>query len=139
MNVVSSRSHAVFTIALQQVINTTAAPVGGCESEEDGEGQVVVSKLTFVDLAGSERLKRTGAEGERRREGIQINVGLLALGSVINALADEERLSKGKRVHVPYRQSKLTRLLQDALGGNSQTLFLGACVWGVGDDMTGCE
>lgn len=55
----------------------------------------------------------------------QINVGLLALGSVINALADEERLSKGRRVHVPYRQSKLTRLLQDALGGNSQTLFLG--------------
>ena len=91
-----------------------------------GEGQVVVSRLTFVDLAGSERLKRTGAEGERRREGIQINVGLLALGSVINALADEERLAKGKRVHVPYRQSKLTRLLQDALGGNSQTLFLGA-------------
>ena len=58
----------------------------------------------------------------------QINVGLLSLGNVINALADEERLSKGKKVHVPYRQSKLTRLLQDALGGNSQTLFLGESV-----------
>ena len=139
MNVVSSRSHAVFTITLQQTLSTgsgSSSGSGGCgggrEEEEsiggEAEGQVVVSKLTFVDLAGSERLKRTGAEGERRREGIQINVGLLALGSVINALADEERLVKGKKsVHVPYRQSKLTRLLQDALGGNSQTLFL-ACV-----------
>jgi len=87
----------------------------------------IVSRLTFVDLAGSERMKKTGAEGERMKEGIRINVGLLALGNVINALADEERLSKGEKAHVPYRQSKLTRLLQDALGGNSQTLFL-ACV-----------
>jgi len=72
-------------------------------------------------------MKRTGAEGERAREGIKINEGLLALGNVINALADEERVSKGEKVYVPYRQSKLTRLLQDALGGNSQTLFM-ACV-----------
>ncbi len=138
MNVVSSRSHAVFTVTLQQVLTPEGGGAGGGKDgdragdDDDGsmagEGQVVVSKLTFVDLAGSERLKRTGAEGERRREGIQINVGLLALGSVINALADEERLIKNKKsTHVPYRQSKLTRLLQDALGGNSQTLFL-ACV-----------
>ena len=100
MNLTSSRSHAVFTVTLTR--SSTR------------------SKLTFVDLAGSERLKKTGASGERAKEGIDINKGLLALGGVINALS--ERLS-----HVPYRQSKLTRLLQEALGGNSQTLFL-ACV-----------
>mmetsp|Transcript_39711 Transcript_39711/g.58002 ORF Transcript_39711/g.58002 Transcript_39711/m.58002 type:complete len:92 (+) Transcript_39711:123-398(+) len=72
-------------------------------------------------------MKKTGAEGERAREGIKTNEGLLALGNVINALADDQRLAKNEKVHVPYRQSKLTRLLHDALGGNSQTLFL-ACV-----------
>jgi kinesin family protein 4/21/27 len=118
MNTVSSRSHAVFTITLHQTL------FGGAHGEE---GQEVVSKLSFVDLAGSERLKRTGAEGQRMKEGIQINKGLLALGNVINALADEEALKKKEKVHVGYRESKLTRLLQDALGGNSQTLFL-ACV-----------
>jgi len=115
MNLTSSRSHAVFTVTLTQV------------HRNDGVDVTSTSRFTFVDLAGSERMKKTGAEGERAREGIKINEGLLALGNVINALADEERLSNGKKVHVPYRQSKLTRLLQDALGGNSQTLFL-ACV-----------
>jgi hypothetical protein len=115
MNLTSSRSHAVFTIYLTQIIRSGGADVK------------TTSRFTFVDLAGSERMKKTGAEGERAREGIKINEGLLALGNVINALADEERLAKEKKVHVPYRQSKLTRLLQDALGGNSQTLFL-ACV-----------
>lgn len=118
MNLTSSRSHAVFTIYLTQVIRTR-----DCEEVD----VTTTSKFTFVDLAGSERMKKTGAEGERAREGIKINEGLLALGNVINALADEERLAKEKKIHVPYRQSKLTRLLQDALGGNSQTLFL-ACV-----------
>lgn len=115
MNLTSSRSHAVFTVTLTQVCNT------------DGVEVTTMSRFTFVDLAGSERMKKTGAEGERAREGIKINEGLLALGNVINALADEDRLAEGKKIHVPYRQSKLTRLLQDALGGNSQTLFL-ACV-----------
>jgi len=123
MNLTSSRSHAVFTIHLSQ---TTTNP-----SDNAGDGLsmdvTTESRFTFVDLAGSERMKKTGAEGERAREGIKINEGLLALGNVINALADEDRLAKEKKVHVPYRQSKLTRLLQDALGGNSQTLFL-ACV-----------
>jgi kinesin family protein 4/21/27 len=118
MNTVSSRSHAVFTITLHQTLFGDAHPE---------EGQEVVSKLSFVDLAGSERLKRTGAEGQRMKEGIQINKGLLALGNVINALADEEALKRKEKVHVGYRESKLTRLLQDALGGNSQTLFL-ACI-----------
>jgi len=116
MNRTSSRSHAVFIVNLQQ---TTRGSVG--------DDVTTTSRFTFVDLAGSERLKKTGAEGERAREGIKINEGLLALGNVINALADEGRLARGEKVHVPYRQSKLTRLLQDALGGNSQTLFL-ACV-----------
>ncbi|CAM9159553.1 unnamed protein product, partial [Chrysoparadoxa australica] len=90
-------------------------------------GQKTTSKLTFVDLAGSERLARTGAVGRRKQEGIQINQGLLALGNVINALADTQgksRSPKSGKQHIPYRASKLTRLLQDALGGNSQTLFL---------------
>ena len=118
MNLTSSRSHAVFTIYLSQITR----------SDSCGEVDVTTtSRFTFVDLAGSERMKKTGAEGERAREGIKINEGLLALGNVINALADDERLAKEKKVHVPYRQSKLTRLLQDALGGNSQTLFL-ACI-----------
>ncbi|ORX49840.1 hypothetical protein DM01DRAFT_1272729, partial [Hesseltinella vesiculosa] len=103
MNAVSSRSHAIFTVTLKQTTLT--------------------SKFHFVDLAGSERLKRTNAQGDRAREGIAINSGLLALGNVISALGDESR----KASHVPYRDSKLTRLLQDSLGGNSQTLMM-ACV-----------
>lgn len=124
MNHSSSRSHAVFTINLQKT------ELRGNKLGNSSNGSKPIhtkSRITFVDLAGSERMKRTGAEGERAREGIKINEGLLALGNVINALADEERLAKGEKVYVPYRQSKLTRLLQDALGGNSQTLIL-ACV-----------
>lgn len=74
-------------------------------------------------MAGSERLKRTGATGDRAKEGISINCGLLALGNVISALGDRSR----KALHVPYRDSKLTRLLQDSLGGNSRTVMI-ACV-----------
>jgi kinesin family protein 4/21/27 len=67
----------------------------------------------MVDLAGSERQKKTNAKGERLKEGININLGLLALGNVISALGEE---SKGQNIHIPYRESKLTRLLQDSLG-----------------------
>ncbi|KAJ3306149.1 Kinesin-like protein kif21b [Kappamyces sp. JEL0829] len=112
MNASSSRSHAIFTVTLRQTME------GG-----DGEKTNLISKFHFVDLAGSERLKRTNAEGDRKKEGISINQGLLALGNVISALGDEAR----KAGHVPYRDSKLTRMLQDSLGGNSQTLML-ACV-----------
>jgi hypothetical protein len=119
MNAGSSRSHAVFTITLDQRVVSA--------DDEDG-GREMSSKLTFVDLAGSERLKRTGAEGQRMKEGIQINSGLFNLGQVINGLADDQRLKKQAKVgHIPYRNSKLTHLLKDALGGNSKTLFL-ACV-----------
>ncbi|GFH45956.1 kinesin family member 4/21/27 [Chaetoceros tenuissimus] len=128
MNKKSSRSHAVFTVILKQTTREVAGTRENGDKEKENTMDVTTtSRFTFVDLAGSERMKKTGAEGERAKEGIKINQGLLALGSVINALADEERVMKGEHIHVPYRQSKLTRLLQDALGGNSQTLFL-ACV-----------
>jgi len=150
MNLTSSRSHAVFSITLTMTTatqqSTTSTAAGDNPATSGGGSSSTTSRFTFVDLAGSERMKKTGAEGERAREGIKINEGLLALGNVINALADEERLQHNhnnengksggnnksgaaglRKVHVPYRQSKLTRLLQDALGGNSQTLFL-ACV-----------
>lgn len=81
------------------------------------------AKFHLVDLAGSERAKRTQAEGTRFKEGVNINRGLLALGNVISALGDDG----GKRPHIPYRDSKLTRLLQDSLGGNSHTVMI-ACV-----------
>ncbi|KAG0760116.1 hypothetical protein G6F57_011171 [Rhizopus arrhizus] len=106
MNHNSSRSHAIFSVVLRQF----------------HQNKKLVSKFHFVDLAGSERLKRTNAVGDRAREGISINSGLLALGNVISALGDESR----RVSHIPYRDSKLTRLLQDSLGGNSQTLML-AC------------
>lgn len=121
MNAESSRSHSVFTLQLEQSVRSNG--------DTDEEVQLLCAKLTFVDLAGSERIKRTGAEGQRLKEGIQINSGLFNLGQVINSLADEQKLKSGqvKSNHVPYRNSKLTHLLKDALGGNSQTLFL-ACV-----------
>nr|XP_057934570.1 kinesin family member 4 isoform X2 [Doryrhamphus excisus] len=110
MNAASSRSHAIFTITLEQ---------------RKGKDKVdsIVSKLHLVDLAGSERQKKTKAEGDRLKEGISINRGLLSLGNVISALGDESK----KNAFVPYRDSKLTRLLQDSLGGNSHTLMI-ACV-----------
>ena len=82
----------------------------------------MVAKFHFVDLAGSERAKSTGATGAVLKEGININKGLLSLGNVISALTDE----KGK-AHVPYRDSKLTRILQDSLGGNSRTVMVACC------------
>lgn len=123
MNASSSRSHAIFTVTLKQSFVPLEEP-----SKEEGEQQAptdqdqsssssslktsLISKFHFVDLAGSERLKRTNAEGDRKKEGISINQGLLALGNVISALGDETR----KAAHIPYRDSKLTRMLQDSLG-----------------------
>ncbi|XP_074231140.1 kinesin-like protein KIF21A isoform X13 [Camelus bactrianus] len=130
MNVQSSRSHAIFTIHLCQTRicpqidaeNATDNKVIS-ESSQMNEFETLTAKFHFVDLAGSERLKRTGATGERAKEGISINCGLLALGNVISALGDKSK----RATHVPYRDSKLTRLLQDSLGGNSQTIMI-ACV-----------
>ncbi|KAF0294123.1 Kinesin-like protein KIF21B [Amphibalanus amphitrite] len=137
MNVQSSRSHAIFTLIIKQMrvaradsgfAGETESADGissseGGEQEQPAEFETLSAKFHFVDLAGSERLKRTGATGDRAKEGISINCGLLALGNVISALGDETR----KISHVPYRDSKLTRLLQDSLGGNSRTVMI-ACV-----------
>ncbi|XP_042144354.1 kinesin-like protein KIF21B [Ixodes scapularis] len=128
MNVQSSRSHAIFTLHIKQQRVVTLPLLEGAEEEEDSgealsEFETLMAKFHFVDLAGSERLKRTGATGVRAKEGISINCGLLDLGNVISALGD----ASGKISHVPYRDSKLTRLLQDSLGGNSRTLMI-ACV-----------
>ncbi|CAI0417547.1 unnamed protein product [Linum tenue] len=122
MNNQSSRSHAIFTISMEQK-KITMCSSGG--NEDDMGDDILRAKLHLVDLAGSERAKRTGADGMRFKEGIHINKGLLALGNVISALGDEKKRKEGG--HVPYRDSKLTRLLQDSLGGNSKTVMI-ACV-----------
>uniref|UniRef100_A0A8C9XXD9 Kinesin family member 21A n=1 Tax=Sander lucioperca TaxID=283035 RepID=A0A8C9XXD9_SANLU len=124
MNAQSSRSHAIFTIHLCQVrVCSPDNDVRARTHSKINEFETLTAKFHFVDLAGSERLKRTGATGDRAKEGISINCGLLALGNVISALGDRSKRSS----HVPYRDSKLTRLLQDSLGGNSQTVMI-ACV-----------
>ncbi|EGC37470.1 hypothetical protein DICPUDRAFT_149960 [Dictyostelium purpureum] len=163
MNIHSSRSHAIFSIIVEQtpinsphITRTTTTPSldGNClplkkdnsNDSIDGGGTTVVEEIDlddedmsmdernpsirsmfhFVDLAGSERVKKTKAEGQRLKEGININSGLLALGNVISALGDTRKLNN-KAKHIPYRDSKLTRMLQSSLGGNSKTLMV-ACV-----------
>lgn len=107
MNSRSSRSHAIFTLTVEQ-------------QDKENTGATTVAKFHLVDLAGSERAGKTKAVGERLKEGININRGLLSLGNVISALCDGN-------LHIPYRDSKLTRLLQDSLGGNSHTVMI-ACI-----------
>ncbi|KAL7231770.1 hypothetical protein ACSBR2_009913 [Camellia fascicularis] len=125
MNNQSSRSHAIFTITLEQTRKLHPSIGGEPSLDEDMGEEYLCAKLHLVDLAGSERAKRTGSAGLRLKEGIYINKGLLALGNVISALGDEKKRKEG--VHVPYRDSKLTRLLQDSLGGNSKTVMI-ACI-----------
>eukprot|EP00814_Leptocylindrus_danicus_P018861 CAMPEP_0116017012 /NCGR_PEP_ID=MMETSP0321-20121206/7806_1 /TAXON_ID=163516 /ORGANISM="Leptocylindrus danicus var. danicus, Strain B650" /LENGTH=1145 /DNA_ID=CAMNT_0003487147 /DNA_START=20 /DNA_END=3457 /DNA_ORIENTATION=- len=109
MNADSSRSHALMTVYITQ---------------ETKKG-VITSKFQFVDLAGSERLKRTGAEGRRMKEGIDINKGLLTLANVISALGDPKKRKNSN--FVPYRDSKLTHILKGSIGGNHKTLMI-TCV-----------
>ncbi|OAD60477.1 Chromosome-associated kinesin KIF4, partial [Eufriesea mexicana] len=109
MNAYSSRSHAIFTVCIYQ-------------QEKNDLNTATTAKFHLVDLAGSERSKKTQATGERFKEGVNINKGLLALGNVISQLGEG-----GPTTYVGYRDSKLTRLLQDSLGGNSITLMI-ACV-----------
>jgi len=120
MNRQSSRSHAIFTICVEQKRIS-----GTSDKSASSDYDIISSKFHLVDLAGSERAKRTGADGLRLKEGIHINKGLLALGNVISALGDEKKRKEG--AFVPYRDSKLTRLLQDSLGGNSKTVMI-ACI-----------
>ncbi|KAJ1443025.1 P-loop containing nucleoside triphosphate hydrolase protein [Ochromonadaceae sp. CCMP2298] len=122
MNATSSRSHSICSLSLR------VCRVGaGAGTENGGLGAGSVSaQLHLVDLAGSERQKKTLAAGDALKEGISINRGLLALGNVVSALALKSS-GEGGHIHVPYRESKLTRLLKDALGGNGLTVML-ACV-----------
>uniref|UniRef100_A0A8C1QEU1 Kinesin family member 13Ba n=1 Tax=Cyprinus carpio TaxID=7962 RepID=A0A8C1QEU1_CYPCA len=113
MNEESSRSHAVFKIILTHTLKDL-------QSGTSGEK---VSKLSLVDLAGSERAAKTGAAGERLKEGSNINKSLTTLGLVISALADQGA-GKNKNKFVPYRDSVLTWLLKDSLGGNSRTAMV---------------
>ncbi|OBZ84268.1 Kinesin-like protein KIF21A, partial [Choanephora cucurbitarum] len=137
MNNTSSRSHAIFSVMLKQSVLQQDVTDDESTLHSDMElsptplEKKLISKFHFVDLAGSERLKRTNAVGDRAKEGISINTGLLALGNVISALGDESR----RVSHIPYRDSKLTRLLQDSLGGNSQTLML-ACASPASSNLT---
>ncbi|KAM5270061.1 kinesin-like protein KIF17 isoform 10-T10 [Hipposideros larvatus] len=110
MNKDSSRSHSIFTVSIEIYA-----------VDERGKDHLRAGKLNLVDLAGSERQSKTGATGERLKEATKINLSLSALGNVISALVD------GRCKHIPYRDSKLTRLLQDSLGGNTKTLMV-ACL-----------
>ncbi|XP_073512527.1 kinesin-like protein KIF18B [Phyllobates terribilis] len=110
-NATSSRSHAVFQIYVKQKDRTASI-----------NQDIRVAKMSLIDLAGSERASTTNAKGERQREGANINRSLLALINVINALAD----AKNKKTHIPYRDSKLTRLLKDSIGGNCRTVMIAA-------------
>ena len=110
MNAQSSRSHSIFTIYIET-------------SEQDsktGEQRIKAGKMHLVDLAGSERQSKTQSSGERLKEAQKINLSLSALGNVISALVD------GKRPHIPYRDSKLTKFLKDSLGGNTNTVMIAA-------------
>ncbi|XP_031208780.1 kinesin-like protein KIF18B [Mastomys coucha] len=110
-NATSSRSHAIFQIFVKQ------------QDRVPGLTQALqIAKMSLIDLAGSERASSTHAKGERLREGANINRSLLALINVLNALAD----AKGRKSHIPYRDSKLTRLLKDSIGGNCRTVMIAA-------------
>ncbi|NXF65314.1 KI18B protein, partial [Ciccaba nigrolineata] len=110
-NTTSSRSHAIFQIYVKQQDRT-----GGLTHD------LQVAKMSLIDLAGSERASVANTKGERLREGANINRSLLALINVINALAE----TKSKKSHIPYRDSKLTRLLKDSIGGNCRTIMIAA-------------
>jgi hypothetical protein len=116
MNADSSRSHSLFTVTIE-----TAEPqiIQGREEMKIRQG-----KLNLVDLAGSERQSKTQAVGQRLKEATKINLSLSALGNVIEALVKVANGDKGR--HIPYRDSKLTRLLQDSLGGNTKTVMIAA-------------
>jgi len=109
MNKESSRSHSVLTTTIES------------KTQKDGLWNVKVSRFHIIDLAGSERAKLTSAGGERLKEAGMINKSLSALGNVINSLVD---LEQGKARHIHYRDSKLTFLLRDSLGGNHKTLII---------------
>ncbi|CAL6339600.1 unnamed protein product [Bathycoccus prasinos] len=149
MNARSSRSHVIFRLCIESKLRkdseldssdksghakkpegfvgtgTKSGSEKGGGDEDVANENVLVSVLNLVDLAGSERVAKTGAEGQRAKEGASINKSLLTLGVVINKLAEDGSKNGGAGGgHVPYRDSKLTRILQPALGGNSKTAIV---------------
>lgn len=112
MNSASSRSHCIFSIKIEVM-------------DHNNTDDVIVSKLQLVDLAGSERTSLTGNVGVAQKESVDINQSLLCLRKVIQGLADQSKTKK--HIHIPYRESKLTSLLKQSLGGNSYTLMI-ACL-----------
>ena len=110
-NETSSRSHAVLQIVVEH------------KDRDSGiEAEIRIGKLSLIDLAGSERASKTNNRGIRMIEGANINRSLLALGNCINAL--HENVAKGQTNYIPFRDSKLTRLLKDSLGGNCRTVMI---------------
>ncbi|GAB4823122.1 hypothetical protein N2152v2_010168 [Parachlorella kessleri] len=128
MNQDSSRSHSIFTIIVETVVKADGASAAGSgappaspsKPQQQKGGQIRVGKLNLVDLAGSERQSKTQASGDRLKEAAKINLSLSALGNVISALTSDSTSAQ----HIPYRDSKLTRLLQDSLGGNAKTVMI---------------
>jgi len=138
LNAESSRSHAVLTINISRRKSKDAEDGDdGHEGYDDEDGKssstsartthLALGKITFVDLAGSERLKHSGSKDKGTYETSLINRSLFALGKVISTLADEARDPRSVAAHVPYRDSKLTKLLMDSLGGRSLTLMIACC------------
>ncbi|KAH1203964.1 Kinesin-like protein KIN-7N [Glycine max] len=115
MNVRSSRSHTIFRMVIE-----SKAKDSNSSNDCSINDVVRVSVLNLVDLAGSERIAKTGADGVRLKEGKYINKSLMVLGNVINKLSEGSK----QRGHIPYRDSKLTRILQPALGGNAKTSII---------------
>jgi len=111
MNATSSRAHTIITIEFKQI------------TINDGRKNERFSVINLVDLAGSEKAGQTGATGDRLKEGCAINKSLTVLGQCISILADKAN-GKEKKTVVPYRDSALTRILQNALGGNSKTIMI---------------
>ncbi|KAA8538272.1 hypothetical protein F0562_027905 [Nyssa sinensis] len=116
MNVRSSRSHTIF----RMVIESKGKDINSSSGYSSSDDAIRVSVLNLVDLAGSERIAKTGAGGVRLKEGKHINKSLMILGNVINKLSEGAK----QRGHIPYRDSKLTRILQPALGGNAKTSII---------------
>ncbi|KAF6256323.1 P-loop containing nucleoside triphosphate hydrolase protein, partial [Scenedesmus sp. NREL 46B-D3] len=122
MNEGSSRSHTVFRMVIESRLLKDGMMTEDVPADPAAEaGAILVSTLTLVDLAGSERVAKTGAEGIRMKEGTAINKSLLTLGNVINKLSEGVAAQGG---HIPYRDSKLTRILQPSLGGNAKTAII---------------
>lgn len=117
LNQLSSRSHAIFILVVEKSYISKGSDSGG-----QMQRSVCMGKLNLVDLAGSERVHLTGARGARLEESKKINQSLSALGNVIGALTDPKRTQV--KAHIPYRDSKLTRILEDSLGGNCKTTFV---------------